>query len=461
MHPARTTHLRRRPTLSTVIAAVVTVSLTSLASAAGAASTSAAGAAPLKAPASVAVPGPAGASSAQVGPSPTAPNPHPPLGGIAPDGTVPGGPALAQRGLILPAGVPPLPKNLPARAWVLADLDTGEILAARDPHGRYQPASILKTLTALTLLPHLPGTRKVTISASAANAEGSAVGLLAGAQYTVDQLFRALFLVSANDAAMALAQANGGAARTVSQMNAEAQSLGAYDTLVQTPSGLDGWKQLTSAYDMTLVLRAALAQPRFLAYDRMPSESFPPKKSHAGSVGAYQFDNQSLDFFDTMPGALVAKTGYTDAALHTFICAAEQHGRRLGLVFLRNQRVPLDQYQQATALLKWGFALPRTTTPVGTLAGPVSAQQSAQARSATDPSGAPGAGLPHGTDPAHPASAGLHGAHTGAIARLQALATSGPLGRTVLVVVMTALVLFVAVGAARLRRRRRRAQRRY
>jgi len=58
-------------------------------------------------------------------------------------------------------------------------------------------------------------------------------------------------------------------------MNAEARRLGAYDTLVETPSGLDGWRQLTSAYDMALVLRAAVGQPRFLGYDRVATGELP------------------------------------------------------------------------------------------------------------------------------------------------------------------------------------------
>ncbi|HEX4727763.1 MAG TPA: serine hydrolase, partial [Jatrophihabitans sp.] len=194
--------------------------------------------------------------------SPSVPDPHPPAGGLAPNGAVPGGQQLAGRGLITPAGAPALPKNIGARSWILVDLDSGDVLAARDPHGRYQPASVLKLLTAVTLLPRLPGNRLVTVSARAANAEGSAVGLLTGAKYSVDQLFQALLLVSANDAAMALAEANGGVASTVAQMNAEIGKLGGYDTLVQTPSGLDGWQQLSSAYDLALVLRAAVQQPR-------------------------------------------------------------------------------------------------------------------------------------------------------------------------------------------------------
>jgi D-alanyl-D-alanine carboxypeptidase (penicillin-binding protein 5/6) len=321
---------------------------------------------------SVALAGPPvapGPTSSEI--SPSAPDPHPPLGGKAPNGAVPGGVRLLARGIIVPTGAPRLPQSLPAASWVLADLDSGTILAARDPHGRYQPASILKTLTAITVLPHLPGRQVVTVSLAAAHTEGSAVGLLAGAKYTVDDLFHAMMLVSGNDAAAALADANGGLAQTVRQMNTKAAQLGAYDTFVETPSGLDGWKQLTSAYDMTLVLRAALDEPRFIAYDRTRAAAYPAKQSKYGTVGAYQFTSQVQNFFDGVPGALVAKTGYTDAALSTFVCAAERHGRRLGIVFLRNKRVPLDQWQQAAALFNWGFGLKPGVEPVGRLDGPI------------------------------------------------------------------------------------------
>ena len=301
--------------------------------------------------------------------SPGAPDPHPPAGGLAPDGTVPGGPRLAGRGLVLPAKAPALPGGIQAQGWILADLDSGAVLAARDPHGRDQPASILKMLTALSVAPALPGRRLVTVSPTAATTEGSAVGLLAGARYSVDQLFAALLLVSANDAAIALAEANGGVARTVTRMNTDVARLGAYDTVVQTPSGLDGWQQLTSAYDMALILRAFVNQPRLVAYDRLPSASYPPKKSKYGRVGAYQFTNQSRNFLATVPGALVVKSGYTDAARHTYLAAARRHGRRLGVVLLRDERQPVDQFQQARSLLDWGYALKPGVKPVGLLAG--------------------------------------------------------------------------------------------
>jgi D-alanyl-D-alanine carboxypeptidase (penicillin-binding protein 5/6) len=238
----------------------------------------------------------------------------------------------------------------------------------------------------------------------------------------------------------------------VAEMNAEARRLGAYDTLVQTPSGLDGWQQLTSAYDLSLVLRVAVNMPRFLAYDQLPSATYPPKKSSAGSVGVYQFDNQSNDFLQGVPGALLAKTGYTDAALHTYAAATSRNGRRLGVIFLRNQRTPLDQWQQAAALFDWGYKLPAGTPAVGTLVAPAAGSPqlatTAPAPALTagpQTSGSPGvneAAPLLGTTPA-PALAAERSTRNGSGIRDGLLA-----------------LVLVLVGVAALRLRRRRAQRR-
>ena len=233
----------RRPHPRSAFALVMAATLTllgaatfgsaTLGSAASAAPNTSAASASASASASAAAAASASASKAavkayatQAGKSPAVPNPHPPLGGIGPDGAAVGGSALRSRGLILPAGAPALPKQLTAAAWMVTDLDTGAVIAARDPHGRYQPASVLKLLAGLVMLPHLPGSQVVTATAEAANAEGSAVGLVPGGKYTVDTLFRSLYLMSGNDAAMALSLANGGPGVTVAEMNAEAHRLG-------------------------------------------------------------------------------------------------------------------------------------------------------------------------------------------------------------------------------------------
>jgi serine-type D-Ala-D-Ala carboxypeptidase (penicillin-binding protein 5/6) len=299
--------------------------------------------------------------------SPGAPDPHPPAGGIGPAGEAVGGAALLSRGLVVPPAAPALPTGVTAAAWVLVDLDSGQILAGQDPHGRYQPASILKILTVDTLLAKLPGSRAVTVSAAAAGTEGSRAGLVAGGSYTIDQLFSGLLLVSGNDTAMALAEAAGGVAQTVAAMNAKALSLGAYDTLAQTPSGLDGWQQLTSAYDMALFLRAAVNDKRFVAYDQQPTAVLPPQHVNGNGFGAVSLVNQGNPFLTEVPGGFFSKIGFTDAAQHTYVAATERDGRRLGVVFLRAQRWPLDQWQQAAKLFDWGYALPSATPAVGRL----------------------------------------------------------------------------------------------
>lgn len=301
------------------------------------------------------------------GPSPSQPDPHPPLGGRAPNGNVAGGAQLLRRTVIKVPGSPALPASITAAAFMVTDLDSGQILAARDAHGRYQPASVLKLLTAVTILPALAGRRVLVADSAAANAEGSAVGLVPGGRYTVDTLFRSLLLMSGNDAARVLADAAGGVRQTVAAMDAQAAKLGAYDTVVETPSGLDGWHQLSSAYDLTLVLRAAVHDPRLLAYAESPTARLPAQKVGKRTWRSVPLFNESQNFYDNVPGAILAKTGFTDAAQHTYACATERGGRRIGVVMLRAQRHPLDQWQQAKQLLAWAYRVPPTTRGVGML----------------------------------------------------------------------------------------------
>ena len=116
-----------------------------------------------------------------------------------------GGPQLAAPGIVVHglAGAKPLPK-VDADTWVLADLTTGDVLAAKGAHTRVLPASTLKTLTSVTLMPKLDRTTVVTATEVDTHAVGSHVGLVAGATYTVWDLWNGLLLPSANDAASAL-----------------------------------------------------------------------------------------------------------------------------------------------------------------------------------------------------------------------------------------------------------------
>ena len=177
-----------------------------------------------------------------------------------------GGPELAGRGVIVhyPAhGARRLP-SVHASAYVIADAGTGQVLAAKDPHGHFLPASTLKVLTADALMPVLKPDATVVTSAMAADVTPNKVGLVKGHAYRVSDLFQALLLISANDAAIALAQATGSYDKGVALMNAEAHRLQADDTVARRPNGLNAKGQHTSAYDLALFARQALTMPEFM-----------------------------------------------------------------------------------------------------------------------------------------------------------------------------------------------------
>jgi D-alanyl-D-alanine carboxypeptidase (penicillin-binding protein 5/6) len=298
-------------------------------------------------------------------PTPTAPWPGRPPAGSAPDGSTVGGPGLRTRSLTVAPGTPRLPGGLTAPAWLVADLDTGQVLAARDPHGRYYPASTLKTLTLLTVAHRLPGNGLVTATDDDERVEGTRVGLVTGGRYRVSLLFQALILGSGNDVANALARANGGTAATVAEMNATARRLGAFDTVAGTPSGLDVAGQSSSPYDLALIFRQLLADPTTARVLATPRIQIPPAAGRPG----FEVDNEDPLLRD-YPGDLGGKNGFTDAARHTFVTAAQRGGRRLVVTIMCSERRPVSEYEQAARLLDWGFSVRAGTAGVGRLVEP-------------------------------------------------------------------------------------------
>jgi D-alanyl-D-alanine carboxypeptidase (penicillin-binding protein 5/6) len=254
------------------------------------------------------------------------------------------------------------PPAVQASAWVVADLDTGAVLAAKAPHAQLRPASTLKTLTALVLLPRLNKADKVIGTDQDARIIGSKVGVYPGLRYSVDQLFQGMFLASGNDAVHALAAHDvGGVKATVQRMNAKASEIGALDTHVTDPTGLDANGQYSSAYDLALFARAGLERPDFSKYASTKYTNFPLAKS-----GSYQVANQNKLLFN-YAGALGVKTGYTTLARNTFIGAAKRGGHTL-VVTLMNS--PHGVTEDASTLLTWGFKYHDVLKPVGTLVKP-------------------------------------------------------------------------------------------
>ena len=301
----------------------------------------------------------------------------------APGGNVAviGGYELGRHGVIVnyPAhGAAALPA-VPASAYVIADAGTGQVLAAKDPHGRFDPASTLKVLTAITLMPVLNPDATVVASHQAAVVEPSKVGLIAGRRYTVADLFQALLLISANDAAISLAQATGSVGAGIAMMNAEAQHLRADDTVAEQPNGLDAPGQHVSAYDEALFARQALKLPMFMRDDELRIARFPLRPHH--TVTLYNQDTMLNDY----PGDLGGKIGWTMAAGATYVGFARRRGVTLIVTVLHCP--PLTEMTYAARLLNWGFAMDGKVSPVGTLVGPQPAHRARGQRSRRPPRG--------------------------------------------------------------------------
>lgn len=284
-----------------------------------------------------------------------------------------GGSQLSRCGTITPDDAPPLPADISATGWVLSDLDSGDVIAAKDPHGRYRPASTIKILLALVALDELDLDKIVVATAEDANAEGSAVGIGKDGVYSNFQLMQGLVMASGNDAAHALATQLGGDAAAVKKMNALAESLGALDTHTATPSGLDAPGMSSSAYDLALFFRAALENPIFASlistetvqFPGFPKDpSIPDDQDRPGFI--LSNDNQLLYNYE---GAIGGKTGYTDDARQTFVGGAQKDGRRLAVTIMKGDVLPIRPWEQAARLLDYGFALPPGTS-VGTLVEP-------------------------------------------------------------------------------------------
>jgi D-alanyl-D-alanine carboxypeptidase (penicillin-binding protein 5/6) len=275
-----------------------------------------------------------------------------------------GGEALSGCGVIVAAGTPPLPGDISAEAWLVADLDTGDVIAARDPHGRHRPASVIKVLTAMLAINELPLNRIIVGTQEDANAEGTKVGVDVGGRYTVNDLLHGLLMYSGNDAAHALAVALGGMDVALQKINVLAGKLGGRDTRVATPSGLDGPGMSTSAYDMGLFYRYAFANPIFTDIAATRTYMFPDNNGQP----PYQIENDNKLLMN-YPGAMGGKTGFTDDAQQTFVGAANRDGRRLVSVLLRGTREPIPPWQQSAHLLDYGFAT-APGTQIGTLIEP-------------------------------------------------------------------------------------------
>lgn len=279
---------------------------------------------------------------------------------------------LAAGGAFGPAERVPLavagPSGVEAESAVLMDAASGRVLYAKAPYRRMYPASIAKIMTAYAVVHHLqaqPGgvaqglDQLVRVSAQAAGQEGSSAYLHAGERVSVRDLLYGLLLASGNDAAEALAEYVSGSRFAFAALcDRLAANLGAGASSFANPSGLPAATQYTTAYDMALITRAALADPVIAGI--VATRRYTATLADGRSL-TYHNENRLLG----EGGVDGVKTGYTTQAGQTYVASASRDGLRLIAVVLRSSR--WGKYQDAKRLFAWGFAAlqPASVVPAG------------------------------------------------------------------------------------------------
>jgi D-alanyl-D-alanine carboxypeptidase (penicillin-binding protein 5/6) len=235
-----------------------------------------------------------------------------------------------------------------AQAGILIDAASGTVLWERRPHHRLPIASTTKILTAVLALERLHPYSIVTVAPSVPRVVPFREGLRAGEQVEAWKLFYGLLLYSGNDDALALAIATAGSRGAfLREMNAEARTLGMRDSHFTSPSGVVDRGNYSTAWDLAVLARYAMRNPRFRAVVRTRLKRVPWAAPTYGKV--YVNHNHLLGSF---LGADGIKTGWTTLAKHCLVASATRDGVRLIAVVLASPNADKD----ARRLLTMGFS---------------------------------------------------------------------------------------------------------
>lgn len=247
---------------------------------------------------------------------------------------------------------------------VLIEEDTGKVLYEKQKDASVYPASTTKIMTALLALEHLDLNQQITIPEDMGPADGSAMYLLPGETFTVEELLQGLLIKSANDAAIVLAKAVSGSIEEFSElMNQRAQEIGCQNTHFVNPNGLHDPNHTTSAYDLALIAREAMKNPKFrelVATDfvQIHATEQTPEIRYFRNTNKFLWSEQTIEYkgttipikYDVVDGI---KTGYTTEAGKCLVSSGEKNGLRLIAVVMKNEG--LEVYTNSRKLLEYGF----------------------------------------------------------------------------------------------------------
>lgn len=258
---------------------------------------------------------------------------------------------------------PPFP-SIEARSYILVDVDSGQILAARDPNVRVEPASTTKLMTAYLVFQALKENKialdqRITVSDTSWRKPGSSMYIDTRMHVPVDDLIKGMLVQSGNDATNLLAETLGGTTDGfVSTMNAQARLLGMSSTTFKNPEGLPTPGHLTTAHDLAIMgVRILQDFPEYSHYFSIKHYYYPGTPPSNGT------NRNQLLFRDSSVEGL--KTGHTDAAGYCLVASAARsfghYGKRRIVAVVLGAESERKRADETQKLINWGF---RTYTAV-------------------------------------------------------------------------------------------------
>jgi serine-type D-Ala-D-Ala carboxypeptidase (penicillin-binding protein 5/6) len=248
-------------------------------------------------------------------------------------------------------GAAPQPPSVIGKSWVIADLSSGQVLAAEKPDERFEPASLTKLMTAYVVFAALRDRKlaldqRVEVSERAWKAAGARMYIEPRRPVSVDELIRGMVVQSGNDACIALAEAVAGSEEAFVQvMNREAERLGMKNTRFMNASGLPDPQHYSTANDLYLISAALI-------------RDFPAEYAQYYAQKEYRYNNitqpnrNRLLWLD--PSVDGVKTGHTEAAGYCLVASSRRAGRRL-LSVLLGSTSESARALESQKLLNWGF----------------------------------------------------------------------------------------------------------
>ena len=253
-----------------------------------------------------------------------------------------------------PSGRRPLPQ-VTGEAAYLIDVQSGQVLYSKNPDEQLAPASTTKIMTGLLALEKGNLDDVVTASDTLLDNNlvyGTQIYLTPGEKMTLRDLLYAMFLNSANDAAVTIAEHIGGNVDNfVAMMNQRAQEIGATDTHFVNPSGLTAKGHVTTAHDLALIARVAYQNPLFDQYVKTKTQAVTRDKSSKDVPTTMVNENKMLWQDPQVDGI---KTGYTSEAENCLVASITRNGRQMIGVILKSPGREI--YTDMESMFDYGYS---------------------------------------------------------------------------------------------------------